>query len=57
MQEKGKYPIPDWCKKNCVFRDKKAKYMPACNYVRKLNFTKDSGGNVVCLTYRKEQKE
>ena len=57
MTEKEKHPIPDWCKKDCAFRDEKAKYIPACTYGGKLNIIEDSGGRMVCLTYRKEQKQ
>ena len=27
-----KYPIPEHCKADCKYRDKKAKFMPACQY-------------------------
>jgi len=46
-----KDPIPDWCKKDCIFRDKKAKFMPACRYPFKLRVTEGK-----CLSYRKEQR-
>ena len=42
--------IPEWCKKDCYFRDKKAKYMPACQYGFRLKFDSETGK---CLTYKK----
>lgn len=43
------YPIPKWCKKDCYFRDKKAKFMPACQYGGKLIVKND-----ICIPYKKE---
>ena len=45
------FKIPDWCRKNCNFRNPTAKYMPACTYPGCLHFTKDK----VCLCYRKRK--
>ena len=36
MREKEEYPIPEWCKEDCIYRDPKAKFMPACQYPFKL---------------------
>jgi len=45
---KEQYPIPEWCKEDCRFRDPKAKYMPACRYPFKLKVKDDRE----CLTYQ-----
>lgn len=50
---KEKYPIPKWCKEDCIFRDKKAKYMPACMYGFKLDVDVQKE---ICHTYRKEKE-
>ena len=47
MMEKEKYPIPDFCKADCRFRDKEAKYMPACQYPFQLDIDNDK-----CNTYK-----
>ena len=55
---KEKYPIPKYCKKDCLFRDKKAKYMPACQYysIVKVEGNCDNLNNGiddrVCKTYK-----
>ncbi|MGA2160087.1 MAG: hypothetical protein ABSG90_12855 [Dehalococcoidia bacterium] len=46
---KKEYPIPEFCKADCMYRDKKAKYMPACQYAFKLAV--DEKGEK-CLTYK-----
>jgi len=42
--------IPTWCKSDCKFRDKDAKYMPACTYGGTLIISRKG----VCEVYRKE---
>ena len=54
-REKEKYPIPEWCKADCIFRDKKAKYMPACQYPFKLDISRTKMAGAVCLTYKKKE--
>jgi len=46
---KKEYPIPEFCKADCMYRDKKAKYMPACQYAFKLAVY-EKGEK--CLTYK-----
>ncbi len=54
-KEKEKYPIPEWCKTDCIFRDPKAKFMPACQYPCGLDIKRDKEGGAVCLTYKKRE--
>jgi hypothetical protein len=48
--KKEQYPIPDFCKVDCYFRNKKAKYMPACEYACQVDI-KEVNGQRVCKTY------
>jgi len=43
-----KTPIPKWCKKDCFYRDKKAKYSPACTAPHILHVQ-----NGACVIYKK----
>lgn len=49
---KEKEPIPNCCKEDCIFRDSRAKYMPACQYRGKL-IIKDE----ICQIYRGKKEE
>lgn len=55
---KEKYLIPIYCKTDCIFRNKKARYMPACQYFGQLKIEGDCDNliegidNRVCKTYR-----
>ena len=48
--------IPQWCKKDCKFRDVKARKMPACQYFGKLNLIMVENKSV-CLSYKKQNKK
>ncbi len=55
---KKKTEIPEWCKKDCKFRDEKAKYMPACQFSEMLEVRNDICYSYKkCHSYKKQEKE
>ena len=49
-------PIPEWCKKDCKFRDPKAKRMPACQFPGQLEVKTLTDIGMVCNSYKKNKK-